>query len=181
MARREVFITLVVLLFGGLLLWFVFLYQPQKLEAEQLENQLKAVRNKLKNANRANLDIQNVETKLLEEQKGLETIKTRFIEKAELAKVSEKMREVSKQYKLKMTDFAPVLENYFADTISAKISDLPLMITVQGKYLDVGQFIENWKNLPFYITPEEISITRIKSQSNDLETKIMCKIYAWNH
>lgn len=181
MLRRKFSIVLSILLLAVLILWFVFLYYPQSIEINQVKSRIKEIRNNLASASQATVDIENIEKKLQMEKNKLEDVKGRFVNKDDLAKVSKQIGDFAKNYNLKLTDFAPVFEDYFADTSNTDIKELPLAISVSGKYLDIGRFIENWEKLPFYLEAKQISIQRISPVSNILEATISSKLYSWNH
>ena len=181
MLKGKFTVVLSVFLLAVLSVWFIFFYYPKSVEINQIKSRIKEIQNELVSASRANVDLENVEKKLLNEKSKLEEVKARFVEKDELASVSKKLGDFAKDYNLKLTDFAPVFDDYFADTSKTVIKALPLAITVTGAYLDIGRFIENWENLPFYLEADEISVQRITPVSNNLEATISSKLYAWNH
>lgn len=181
MLSKKFSIFLSVVLLGGLILWYVFLYYPKKVEIDKVKFGITKIQSDLASANQANFDFDNIEAKLAEEEKRLEVVKTRFVEKNDLAKVSKEVKNFASRHELKLTDFAPVFEDYFADTANSEIKGLPLTIIVRGRYLNVGQFIENWKDLPFYLQPTEIAIQRYLPTKNDVEATISSKLYSWNN
>ena len=181
MFKKKFSIVLTVILLGGVSLWYVFIYHPKKIEIDDIKLKISKIRSDIVTANKANFDINNIEIKLEEEKKRLEDIQTRFVEKDDLAKVSKEMKNFARKHELRLTDFAPVFEDYFADTINTQIKALPLTIKVKGRYLKVGEFVENWKKLPFYLQPTEIAIQRFQPTRNDVEAIISSKLYSWNH
>lgn len=181
MLRKKFSYILSVLLIAILVMWFIFFYYPKSIEIDKIKFQIREMRNDLASASQANVDIEKIENRLLEEQKAFEEARSRFVERDDLAKVSRKIDEFARGYNLRMTDFAPVFEDYFADTSKNVIKVLPLAITVRGKYMDIGKFIENWGSLPFYLEPKGILIERFTQTSNDLKATISSQLYSWNH
>jgi len=181
MLRKKFSYILSILLLTILVVWFVFFYYPKSIEIDKIKLQIKEMRHDLASASQANVDIQKIENKLLEEEKALEEARSRFVEKDDLATVSRKIEDFARGYNLKLTDFAPVFEDYFADTSKNEIKVLPLAITVRGKYLDIGRFTENLGSLPFYLEPKGIMIQRFSPASNDLKATISSQLYSWNH
>lgn len=181
MLKGKFSIVLSVLLLAVLIVWSIFFYYPKSIKINQVKSRIKEVRNDLASASQATVDIENVEKKLLDEKRKLTAVKAKFVEKDGLASVSKKLGNFAKNYNLKLTDFAPVFDEYFNDTSKTMIKALPLAITVNGTYLDIGRFIENWENLPFYLEAKEVSIQRSAPVSNNLEATISSKLYAWNH
>lgn len=181
MLRKKFSYILSVLLIAILVVWFIFFSYPKSIQINKIKLQIKEMQHNLASASQANVDIQKIENKLLEEQKDLEKVRSSFVEKDDLAKVSKKINDFARAYNLRLTDFAPVFEDYFADPSKNVIKALPLAITVRGKYLDIGRFIENWESLPFYLEPKGIQIQRFTPVSNDLKATISTQLYSWNH
>lgn len=181
MLRKKFSYILSVLLLAVLVAWFMFLYHPKSIEINDIQLRIKEMQDNLVSANKANIDIENMEKKLLDGNQRLEEVKTRFVEKEDLTRVSKKLEGFAKDYDLRLVDFAPVFEDYFVDTTKTAIKALPLAITVRGNYLNIGRFIENWGKLPFYLEASGIALQRAKPTSNNLEATISSKLYSWNH
>jgi Tfp pilus assembly protein PilO len=180
MEGRNLIILLVILAFG-LAGWYTFMYSGQKSALDKVSAQLNDFNLKVGQARRAQSDIKVVESRFQVEALQLENEKSRFIKKNELSIVTTQMDQMARKYNLKLEDFSPSMENYFENTPDAKIMTLPVEITVTGLYLDLGRYLENWPQLPFYILPHAISIEPVDLESNVIRTRIMTKLYTWNN
>ena len=99
---------------------------------------------------------------------------------SQIRETAAELQRFAKTYNLKLMDFSPVLETYFAANPEDKIVSLPIEISVHGTYLDAGKFIENWHQLAFYLIPEEIKIERVDADENQLDVTVMASLYTWN-
>jgi len=178
-AKRLLILLIFLQIFTGIG-WYLGFYQPYHQKMALVQRQLDESLRKLSNANHAKIDLKNIEARLNREKQNLADIKSHFIYKTELARVTEDLRRRAEKFDLVLTDFAPVLDNYFVDTLHTEIKPLPLAITVTGKYLDIGRYIESWDQLPFYILPNEIKIEKLDEKSNDLQATVTGNLYAWN-
>ena len=136
---------------------------------------------KFDNAKHALSELEKIEVDLLKQNEELKKINDRFIKKDQLSTITVKIRNITRDSNLKLLDFTPLFKIYFADTTSAPVKALPFSITVKGKFLDIGRFVENWKNLDFYMKPEEIVVDKLLSNSNELEANITGRLYAWSN
>lgn len=161
-------------------LWYVFVYQPLTLEASQLRLKLNAADNKLNNAQKAKQDLSGVEIRLKESQAELQNVKQKILDRDELGMVANELRSSARKFNIRINDFTPVLSAYFASTGNAKVKPLPIEITVTGRYLNIGRFIDNLKKMQFFLIPENIQMKKAGRYSNDIETKISCSLYTWN-
>lgn len=164
-----------------LLLWYFLFNNPQNNELKEIENQVNLTFAKLKSAQKAQLDLSSIQQRLTQEQMDLENVRSKFLRKNELEKATSRTDALAKKYKLTLKEFSPVLENYLASSdASQMIKGYPLVITVEGRYIDIGKFIDGWNDLPFYMIPEEIKLKRLDEKSNDLRAMISGVLYAFN-
>lgn len=177
MDEKRIFVIYAMALICSVVLWYVFLYQPRLVQSHKLELQVNEIISELNTANHASVDIRNIEDRLAEEEESLKLIKKRFIDRDDLSRATKVIQSLARQYNLQLTDFAPVMGNYFADTTGAKINPLLLTITVSGSYINIGKFIEDWESLPLYMAAEEIAIKKQKSNSNILTATIGGTLY----
>lgn len=180
MKEKKLFVVLVSILVVGVASWYIFMNRPAEKKLENVNEKLSTIVQKVKTAKRAKRNIDNVQDRYELIQKKLEKQKSKFIRRNELSRVTSRMDEMAKDFNLKLVDFAPALENYFARDQAAVIVTLPLVVTVEGNYIDIGRYLENWYKLPFYITTEEIELAGKNENQTTLESKISAKLYTWN-
>jgi Tfp pilus assembly protein PilO len=179
MSSKNVFI---ILLFGFIASAFAFnygLYRPIETEQEAIENQLRRTIKKFNTARHAKRDLEHTREMLFHEKEILADIQSKFIKKGDLSSITFQMRDKTREYKLLLIDFTPVFKYYLADTSNSPVKPLPFSITVSGKFLDIGKFIESWEKFDFYIIPDEIHLSKFSSKTNKLEATIVGRFYAW--
>jgi len=181
MSSKRLFLILILILLAGGILWYSFAYVPHATKIQSLNIQLKEAFSRLKSANRAKVDLKNIEVRLQKEKENLEILKKRFVDKKNLTDVTITMKNFAARYNLELVDFAPVLENYFSQDQKKPVLALPLAVTIKGDYVQMGRFIEDWQKLPFFIIPEEIVVEKPDEDSNDLQAVVTGKLYCWNN
>jgi Tfp pilus assembly protein PilO len=181
MSTKNIFVLLLISFAVSLLVFNYAIYDPAEQEKELLQKQLLETENKFNNANHAKLELENIREKLNLENEKLEKIKLKFITKNELSSITFQMRDRTKKHKLKLIGFTPIFEQYFADTSKALVKALPFSITLSGKFIDIGKFIESWANFNFYIVPDEIHLVKMNNKTNNLEAVIVGRFYAWSN
>lgn len=178
--EKKIFIVLCCILIFGFLGWRIFIDQRQSEYLDKVNNELQEYIEKLSSARNAKMNLEQVRKTFEVEQKNLARAQGRFINKNDLSAVAQNLNKYADTHKIKLMDFAPVLDKYFSEISDAKIITLPINIAVHGRYLDIGKFIEKWSELPFYLIADEISIYRVGPNQNMLRAEIMAKLYAWN-
>jgi len=180
MEKRNLIVLFLILLIG-LVGWYSFIYSAQQGELQVVTAQLNDFNLKVGQARRAQSDIKAVETRFQEESMQLENERARFIKKNELSKVTSQMESLARRHNLRLEDFSPSMENYFETNPDAKISALPVEITISGLFLDLGKFIEEWPQLPFYILPHSMTIEKKDVDGSLIKARIVTKLYTWNN
>lgn len=178
--EKRIFLILSIALILGFFGWYLFVDLNQQNQLNKVETQLKEISLKVRKARLAQMNMSTIEQKFKKEKKRLEHVKMRFISRNDLSLVADTLNAFAKKHSLKLMDFSPAFEQYFSEDKQKKISTLPIDISVQGRYLKIGKFIENWPGLPFYIVAEEVTLERVEQQSNLLSAKIKALLYTWN-
>lgn len=178
--ERKIFIALISVLVFGYTCWYILIDYANKSELKTVEQELTVITEKVNHARHAQMDYENIQRKYEADQERLVQERTRFVGRNELSEVTRQLQRFAKTYNLKLMDFSPVLETYFAANPEDKIVSLPIEISVHGTYLDAGKFIENWHQLAFYLIPEEIKIERVDADENQLDVTVMASLYTWN-
>jgi len=179
--EKKIFVILTSVLIIVSLAWYMFIYSEQKTALEKIQAELNIVLTKLKNAQQAQRNMQLIEENLKKKQEHLTNERNRFISDSELPEVTSKLKSFASEYHLELTDFSSSFEHYLEKEKKTKIVPLPLKLTVKGKYLDIGQFLEHWPALPFYLIPERFTMKRAGEDTNLLEATISANLYIWNN
>lgn len=178
MSKKKFYTLLVayVILFFA---WYMFIYLPQVQKLEEVNVKLNEVSQQVSMARNAQINLNNIKKHFNKEQLRLQEEKAKFVKRDQLGKVTKELRNLAKKYNLKLVDFSPGLKDYFAATGEA-IVPLPLSITFVGRFISIGKFIEEWKSLPFYLIPEEMTMERLDKNGYDIQAVIEAKLYTWN-
>ena len=180
MKEKKLFIIFFVLILAGFLYWYLYVDLRQSQELNQINTDLKRIIKKVEKAKLAKNNISKLKDKYEQEQKKLLLEKERFVNRNDLSLVTKELKNFAVKNKLTLLDFAPAFTSYFSDSTKEKVSTLPIEIKVQGKYFDIGHFIEGWEHLPFYLIARDLEIARTEQGSNLLNAKIIAVLYTWN-
>ncbi len=180
MRERNVLLILSLVLLVGLGYWSLYVNAQQKKDLENVNSELENIMAKVRNAQLAGENINLLKQRYEEEQKKLHLERQRFVDKNDLSIVTERLKKFAAKYHLQLMDFSPAFENYFTSSKYERIIALPIELGVEGKYLDIGRFIEDWDKLPFYLVADELSIERTEYNPNILKAQVKSLLYTWN-
>jgi len=179
MLSRKIFIGLLFLCAVVLSAFYIFLYSPQQREKMKIESELQETSDKFSKANLALNELQHTQKVLKEKKAEINEINARFIEREQLRKITLKIRNFTQDYNLRLIDFTPLFNLYFADTSAAPIKALPFSVIVRGKFLEIGRYLENWERREFFMIPDEIKVRKYNTRTDVLEATITGRLYAW--
>ncbi len=162
-----------------LAVWYNFVYLNQVDRINHLDLQLAEMRNKVNMASSAKTNLEKVRSKFKLEQDRLDEERAKFVQRKDLGKVTLKIQSLARKYDLKLVDFSPGFKDYFTQK-EEKIIPLPLTITLVGRYIKIGKFVEEWEHLPFYLVPQAIIMERLDKNGYDVQAVIDSKLYTWN-
>ncbi len=178
MSRKKFFLKLA-LVVSLLIGWYIFVYMPQLNKLNTIDMKLLEVKNKVQIAQKAKTNLDNIKDKFSKEQNRLEKERSKFVKKEELGKVTKQLQRLARNYNLKLLDFSPNFQDYFKEK-EEQIIPLPISILVEGRYIQVGKFIEKWEQLPFYLIPESIVIQLKDEKATAVQAAITSNLYTWN-
>lgn len=178
--EKRMLIILIIILILGYIGWSIFWDSKQEAKLREVTTELNTSTSKVQAARFAKLNLDQMQKKYAVEKENLSQKQSRFINKNEMSVVAKKLKIFAREYNLKLMDFAPVLDTYFSEMQTGKIVVLPINIALHGKYLDIGKFVEDWPQLPFYLIADEIELVRVVENQTMLRAEIKSKLYAWN-
>ena len=175
---KKKFFTIFGIFVLSIFLWYYFIYLPQIDELNQINILLTETSQKVSMARNAQINLEKIRERFEIEQSKLKKERSKFVRRDELGKVTKALRNLAKKHNLKLVDFSPGLKNYFEEK-KAKIVPMPLSITLIGRYIEIGKFIEEWETLPFYLIPRELTLEKVDKYGYDVQAVIETKLYTW--
>ncbi|RMI14679.1 MAG: hypothetical protein D6681_04715, partial [Calditrichaeota bacterium] len=107
----------------------------------------------------------------------LANIRAGFIRSQHLSTFTRSVEELAQTHRLKLVDFSPAVENFLQDSVKTPVRPLPLSMVVEGRYLDIGAFLEAWQNFPVYVTIEGIAIEKVEGSPVRVRATVRARLY----
>lgn len=182
MSNRNILIILILVLVLSTVGYALFFKGGFDAELAEVEMQLKETRDKFNKASKAQRDLERI-TSLKEQRiEELEKVKERVINRNQFSQIPQLFKELTRKHNLKLVDFTPMFDLYQADTSTAAIKAMPFTITVEGKYLNIGTFLEDWPTFKYYLVSDGILAHKNRRDKTDkLAVDIVGRLYAWNN
>ncbi len=156
------------------LVWFLIVF-PKKEEASRIKGELSSL---AKRANEAKMLLAQAE--MLKQEAALAKEKVAFLEARVLVKkdVSRVLRELSQdlqRHNLRILSMKPLGENPPPPT--TPYHRLPVEIQVQGRYIDLGKYLEEIKERSLLFTVDSLHLE--KGEDPNLSARLVLVAYMW--
>lgn len=176
--RRVVIIGLIVYIVLGVAAWFL-LYQPRinarrkaAKEIAELRKELEETRSRI-----AQLPRLRVKKEQLEQEIG--DIWARIVPRSEMLGL---LRRISREAESKRVHFLEIIPPGL-DTLlqvegaTAQVRPVPFLVTVQGRYLDVGRYLQNLSGYQYFVRVPDVDINARDDIRPEVEAKLLLNIY----
>lgn len=174
------------ILFGGIvalivlvILSIVFLYQPKiqarlKTQAEvtKLRNQLKEMQEMVKGIGALRSQIAKLESQNAE-------FMSHVAPRAQLLTLLRELAKIGERYNITFLEIAPPGLDTMLQFESADkpIRPVPFQIVLQGRYLDIGNYINDLTHFPYFVKVPEFEITGKDEIRPAIEARLLLNIY----
>lgn len=178
--QRRVLIIGSAILIVIIIFFVVFLYRPQFAQRAKIEEQVSELKKQLKEYEAMVKDIDRLRKQVI----SLEDARTEFMSKvaprAELLTIVRQLIKLAEPHQLVFVEIHPPgLDTLnYNERPDAPVSPVPFIITVQGRYIEIGRFLEKLKDFPYYIRTPEFEIIGKDEIRPMVEAKILVNLYA---
>lgn len=176
--RRVVIIGLIVYIALGVAAWFL-LYQPRinarrkaAKEIAELRKELEETRSRI-----AQLPRLRVKKEQLEQEIG--DIWSRIVPRSEMLGL---LRRISREAEGRRVHFLEIIPPGL-DTLlqvegpTVQVRPVPFLVTVQGRYLDVGRYLQNLGGFQYFVRVPDVDINARDDIRPEVEAKLLLNIY----
>jgi Tfp pilus assembly protein PilO len=174
------------ILFGGIaalivliILSVVFLYQPKiqargkiQAEANNLRKQIKEMKEMVKGIGALRKQITQLESQNAE-------LMSHVAPRSQLLTLLRELSKIGEQYNITFLEITPPgLDTMLQSETSDKpIRGVPFQIVLQGRYLDIGAYLENLNQFPYFVKVPEFELTGKDEIRPAVEARFLLNIY----
>ncbi len=177
--RRVVLIGIVIYVVLGIGFWFL-LYQPRLNARQKTVAEIKELQKQLDETKARIAQMPKLRAK--KEQLGMEIagIWERVVPRSEMLGLFRQLAQEAERQRVRFLEVAPpgldtLLEE---EGPSAQVRPVPFMVTVQGRYLDIGRFVEGLAQYPYFVRVPDFDINAREDIRPEVEAKMLVNIYA---
>ena len=159
---------------------FFLLYQPRvkarqdnASQATQLQKQLDETRARVKGIGR-------LRERVAELTQANAQFVARVVPRSQMLSMLRQLAQLAADRKVRFLEIAPPsLDTLMQqETPSAPLRTVPFLITVQGRYIDIGQYVESLDKFPYFVRVPDFEINAREDIRPEVEAKLLVNLYA---
>lgn len=177
--RRVLLVGLIVFVLLGVFAVLV-LYRP-RLEARQrnaaevarLSKELAATRERVKGIGR-------LRARLVELEAADAAFTARVVPRSDMLGVLGRLAGLAQEGKVRFVEIMPPgLDTLLQQESSTlPLRAVPFVVTAQGRYLDVGRYVEGLSRFPYFVRVPDFEVTAREDIRPEVEVKLLLNLYA---
>ena len=177
--RRILLIGLAVYIVLALLAVFL-LYQPRlkarqsnAAQAAQLQKQLDDTRARVKG-------IGQLRERLAELQQANTQFIARVVPRSQMLSMLRQLAQLAADRKVQFMEIdPPSLDTLMQqETPNVPLRTVPFMVTVQGRYIDIGQYVESLDKFPYFVRVPDFDVNARADIRPEVEAKLLVNLVA---
>jgi Tfp pilus assembly protein PilO len=177
--RRVLLIGLVAYVLLAIAAWFL-LYQPrlqtrQRYASErvELQKQLDETRERVKGIGRLRQRVADL-------QAANAAFIARVVPRSQMLTMLRRLADEAAARKVRFLEIAPPgLDTLIQEeTPDVPLRSVPFMITVQGRYLDIGRYVESLASFPYFVRVPDFEVNAREDIRPEVEAKLLVNLYA---
>lgn len=158
----------------------IFLYQPRlkirqrnAATVAELQQQLEETRARVKQIGR-------LRTKLEDLQESNVAFTSHVVPRSQMLGTLKDLAQKATEAKVRFLEIQPPgLDTLLQEeTDATPLRGVPFMVTVQGRYLDIGQYIEALNNYPYFLRVPAFELVARDDIRPEVEAKLQVNLYA---
>jgi Tfp pilus assembly protein PilO len=174
-------------LVGGLIIlgliaviFIVFLYQPKIAARAKIRAEAKELKAKIEELRRLAKESEVLRLKIAKLEEENKEFVAKIAPRSEVLTLAKQLSEEAKKYNIRFLSIRPPgLDTLLTqETKETPLRPIPFEITLQGRYLDIGRFIANLRNFPYFVKVYELEFIGKDEIKPLIEARILVNIFA---
>lgn len=173
-------------LFGGIiglvviaLICIVFLYIPHFRRSAKIESEIAGLRKQIKENEAMARDLTKLRAQIINLENSQKDFMMKVVPRNQILDMVHQLVKLGEPYKIQFNEIQPPgLDTMIRpDNADSPVKPIPFIFTVQGKYIDIAQYIESLNNFPYFLRAYEIEIITKEEIKPMVEVKLLINLY----
>lgn len=174
------------ILFGGVLaiillviLSVLFLYQPKIQARIKIQTEINDLRKQINDMKEQVKGIASLRRQIVQLESQNAELMSHIAPRDQLLTLLRQLAKISERHNITFLEIRPPgLDTMLqAETSDKPIRPVPFQLVVQGRYLDIGAYIDNLRQFPYFVKVPEFEITGKEEIRPAIEARLLINIY----
>ena len=176
--RRVLLIAIVVCILLGVFAWFV-LYQPQMESGRRSDSQTAQLQKELEETRAQIRGIGRLRARVVELEEASAAFAARVMPREEMLDMMKQLAGMAQAQRVRFLEVSPpgldtLLEE---ESASRPVRNVPFYITLQGRYTDIGRYVESLDRFPYFIRVPDFEVVARQDLRPEVEVKLLLNLY----
>jgi Tfp pilus assembly protein PilO len=147
--------------------------QQNAAQAAQLQKQLDDTRARVKG-------IGNLRARVAELQQANSQFIARVVPRSQMLSMLRQLAQLGADRKVRFLEIAPPsLDTLLQqESPTVPLRSVPFMVTVQGRYIDIGQYVESLDKFPYFVRVPDFEVNAREDIRPEVEAKLLVNLVA---
>ncbi len=174
------------ILFGGIIVLIIliilsvlFLYQPKIQARVKIQTETNNLRNQINDMKEQVKGIGTLRKKITQLESQNAELMSHVAPRDQLLTLLRELAKLGEKHNISFLEIRPPgLDTMLqAETSESPIRPVPFQIVIQGRYIDIGTYIDNLKQFPYFVKTPEFEITGKDEIRPAIEARLLLNIY----
>lgn len=177
--RRILLIGLGVYIVLAILAWFV-LYQPRMKARQDNAVQIAQLQKQLDDTRARVQGIGQLRQRMADLQKANAQFTARVIPRSQMLSMLRQLAQMGAERKVQFMEIdPPSLDTLMLqETPATPLRSVPFTVTVQGRYVDIGQYVESLDKFPYFVRVPDFEVNAREDIRPEVEAKLLVNLVA---
>jgi Tfp pilus assembly protein PilO len=158
----------------------VVLYRPRLAARQRNAAQVVDLRKQLDETKARVKGIARLRERVEELQAADAAFVARVIPRSQMLSMLRQLAALANEQQVRFIEIAPpgldtLLEE---ESPTAPLRSVPFVVTVQGRYLDIGHYVESLDRFPYFVRVPDFEVTAREDIRPEVEAKLLVNLYA---
>jgi len=166
-------LLVIIIIFG------VFLYRPKIVRSRAVDTEVANLRKQVKENEAMARNLDNLREQVVNLEESQRAFMAKVAPRNEMLSIVRQLVTLAEPYHLIFSEIRPPgLDTLMrSDNQDRPLQPIPFLITIQGRYLDIAQYIENLKEFPYFVRTPEIEVIAKEEIRPVIEIQLLINIY----
>ncbi|MEO0077586.1 MAG: type 4a pilus biogenesis protein PilO [candidate division WOR-3 bacterium] len=177
--RRVLLIGIAIYVLLAVVAWFA-LYQPRFQARRQATAEVSELKEQIRSTQERISQMPRLRQRKSDLESSISGMWQRVVPRSEMLSMLRRLADLAAQRRVRFLEIAPPgLDTLLQEeTPAAQVRPIPFVVTSQGRYIDIGRYVEGLEEFPYFVRIPDFEVRARDDLRPEVEAKLLVNIYA---